>query len=127
MTLGMDWIQVLGTTGSYDSLFHLKAQAIATALTDGPHEFAFLHVKAVDDTGHDRLWQMRVRYIEIVDQMMGQLVARLWRAQQEQVRHRSLLYVATSPLVYLSKTVFARALARVLEFDWPCRETPTCQ
>lgn len=100
MTLGMDWIQVPGTTGSYDSLFHLKAQAIATALTEGPHEFAFLHVKAVDDTGHDRLWQMRVRYIEIVDQMMGQLVARLWRAQQEQVR---------------------------LQTDWPCRETPTCQ
>ena len=30
-------------------------------LTDGGYEFGFVHVKAVDDTGHDRKPQMKVR------------------------------------------------------------------
>ena len=46
--------QVPGATGDYRTEFHAKAAAVADTLTDGRHEFVFLHVKAVDDTGHDR-------------------------------------------------------------------------
>lgn len=38
-----------------------KAEAVAAALAGGRHQFAFLHVKAVDDTGHDYLTDMKVR------------------------------------------------------------------
>ncbi len=43
-----------GATGDYRTQFHAKAAAVAEALTEGRHDFVFLHVKAVDDTGHDR-------------------------------------------------------------------------
>jgi 2,3-bisphosphoglycerate-independent phosphoglycerate mutase len=88
MTLGMDWIQVPGTTGSYDSLFHLKGEAICKAVTEGPYQFGFAHVKAVDDTGHDRLWKLRVRYLEVMDQLLAQVVRRL--AEAEEVRSEEL-------------------------------------
>lgn len=37
-----------------------KAEAVAGALAAGDHQFGFLHVKAVDDTGHDHLTQLKV-------------------------------------------------------------------
>ena len=48
-------------TGDYRTKLEVKAEAIATALTSGGFDFALLHVKAVDDTGHDRLPWMKVR------------------------------------------------------------------
>jgi len=46
--------QVPGATGDYRTEFHAKAAAVADELVGGEHDFVFLHVKAVDDTGHDR-------------------------------------------------------------------------
>ena len=43
-----------GATGDYRTQFHRKAAAAAAALASGVYDFVFLHVKAVDDTGHDR-------------------------------------------------------------------------
>ena len=43
-----------GATGDYRTEFHAKAAAVAEALIGGRRDFVFLHVKAVDDTGHDR-------------------------------------------------------------------------
>jgi hypothetical protein len=37
-----------------------KAEAIAGALSGRGFQFGFLHVKAVDDTGHDHLTQLKV-------------------------------------------------------------------
>ena len=43
------------SAGDYRTQLHAKAAAVANALTgDDGYDFAFLHVKAVDDTGHDR-------------------------------------------------------------------------
>jgi Metalloenzyme superfamily len=95
ITLGMEWIQVPGTTGSYDSPFHLKAEAICDALTrtENPFNFGFVHVKAVDDCGHDRLWRLRVRYLEVMDRMVGQILRLLHEA--EQVRAESKVSCST--------------------------------
>lgn len=38
----------------------LQAAAVADALISGECDFAFLHVKAVDDTGHDRAAALKV-------------------------------------------------------------------
>ena len=40
--------------GDYRTQFHMKAETIAEALTAGQYDFGFLHIKAVDDTGHDQ-------------------------------------------------------------------------
>ena len=46
--------------GDYKTQFHAKAAAIADALAGDCYDFGFLHVKAVDDTGHDRAAAMKV-------------------------------------------------------------------
>ena len=50
----LDGMQVEGATGDYRTQFDKKAAAAADALISGSAEFVFLHIKAVDDTGHDR-------------------------------------------------------------------------
>jgi hypothetical protein len=50
-----------GRAGDYRTQLHAKAAAVAAALTCGRHSFAFLHVKAVDDTGHDRDTVLKAR------------------------------------------------------------------
>ena len=40
--------------GDYRTQFHAKAQTLSEALTSGQYDFGFLHIKAVDDTGHDQ-------------------------------------------------------------------------
>lgn len=82
LTLGMEWLQVEGTTGSYDSLFHMKTDAVCRAVTSGGFQFGFMHVKAVDDCGHDGLWQLRVKYLEQMDLLVGQLLRRLHAAER---------------------------------------------
>lgn len=41
-----------------------QAETIAHALTTGLCDFGFLHVKAVDDTGHDRATALKVTVFE---------------------------------------------------------------
>ncbi|GLI58706.1 hypothetical protein VaNZ11_000457 [Volvox africanus] len=48
---------------------------------DGSYQFGFVHVKAVDDTGHDRMLQNKVRFLEVVDRMVAQMLRRLWEAE----------------------------------------------
>ncbi|GAB4817188.1 hypothetical protein N2152v2_004234 [Parachlorella kessleri] len=85
MSLGLDVLEAEGATGDYRTLFHKKAEVIAKALTTGGYDFGFLHIKAVDDTGHDRLVDLKasaVRYEEVVDRMVGQLLRLLWQAER---------------------------------------------
>ncbi len=48
-------------TGDYRTQLSAKAKAIADALIHKGYDFGFLHVKAVDDTGHDKLPMLKVR------------------------------------------------------------------
>ncbi|GMH33625.1 hypothetical protein BSKO_01459 [Bryopsis sp. KO-2023] len=82
MSLGMEQIVAPGGTGSYNTAFHSKAAVVCDALSHH-HDFGFLHVKAVDDTGHDRNIPMKVRFLECVDEMIGQMIKRLWRVQKD--------------------------------------------
>lgn len=46
--------------GDYRTALHAKAEAAADALVNGATDMVFLHIKAVDDTGHDRLTALKV-------------------------------------------------------------------
>lgn len=46
--------------GDYKTSFRAKAEAISEALIGGSYKFGFLHVKAIDDTGHDRAVALKV-------------------------------------------------------------------
>ncbi len=60
MSFDMDSLDAPGARGDYFSALHSKADTIAAALVDGGYDFGLLHVKAVDDTGHDRMVAMKV-------------------------------------------------------------------
>lgn len=60
MSFDMVSIDAPGATGSYNSALHSKAATVCSALTSGDYDFGFVHVKAVDDTGHDRMMTWRV-------------------------------------------------------------------
>jgi hypothetical protein len=48
-------------------------------------------VQAVDDAGHDKAGRLKVRLLEAVDRMVGQLARRLWEAEREGVARYTLM------------------------------------
>ncbi|VFQ70593.1 unnamed protein product [Cuscuta campestris] len=102
LSLGVDILEAPGATGDYRTILTSKATAIANALSaplqscpnffvpgedehkpgisDG-YDFGFLHIKAIDDAGHDKASVFKVRGLEAVDRALGQLAKLLWPAQ----------------------------------------------
>ncbi|KAJ0253980.1 Metalloenzyme domain-containing protein [Hirschfeldia incana] len=102
MSLGIDILEAPGATGDYRTLLTSKAVAIANALSaplnpcpnvfvpgeDGHrpgrsegYDFGFLHIKAIDDAGHDKATMFKVKGLEAVDKAIRQLAKLLWRAE----------------------------------------------
>lgn len=54
ITFGIDIHEVEGATGFYDSNIENKATKAAELITSDSYDFGFLHVKAIDDAGHDK-------------------------------------------------------------------------
>ncbi|MCO5563528.1 hypothetical protein L7F22_017172 [Adiantum nelumboides] len=102
LSLGIDILEAPGATGDYRTLLTSKAIAISEALAaptscvpcifipgsdnlcpgrgEG-YDFGFLHVKAVDDAGHDKATALKVGALESIDRMIGQLGRLLWKAE----------------------------------------------
>ncbi|KVI08991.1 uncharacterized protein LOC112502767 [Cynara cardunculus var. scolymus] len=102
LSLGIDILEAPGATGDYRTLLTSKATAIAKALSapmqpcpnvfvpgedehkpglsDG-YDFGFLHIKAIDDAGHDKASVFKVKGLEAVDKAIGQLARLLWEAE----------------------------------------------
>ena len=85
LSLELDLVKVPGASGDYHTDLAAKARAVvdtfarpARPLPDATgaaqYEFGFVHVKAVDDAGHDRNVGGKVEWIENCDGMVGQLV-----------------------------------------------------
>ncbi|XP_074287340.1 uncharacterized protein LOC141612459 [Silene latifolia] len=102
LSLGIDILEAPGATGDYRTLLTSKATAIAKALSaplnSSPHifvpgeeehkpgqsdgyDFGFLHIKAIDDAGHDKATVFKVKGLEVVDKAIGQLAKLLWQAE----------------------------------------------
>lgn len=64
-----------GATGDYHTKLSSKAETLVKHLTDDQKEytFGFLHVKAVDDAGHDKNVPLKVEFLERIDREV-----RLW-------------------------------------------------
>lgn len=95
-------LEAPGATGSYDSQFNAKAERITHALTKEGYEFGFVHVKAVDDTGHDRMVTLKVRFQEAVDKMIRQIVRLLWEDEQQGETRYSIVVTGdhSTPVVF---------------------------
>lgn len=84
MTLGADIINVPGTTGDIHSDFQAKFdRAIDLLKTD--YEFGFLHIKAIDDLGHDKNLEERLSIIERIDKIIGEALKTLGENHQDMI------------------------------------------
>ncbi|KDD76954.1 hypothetical protein H632_c57p3 [Helicosporidium sp. ATCC 50920] len=67
-----------------------------SAIRSSPLDFVMVHIKAVDDAGHDRLTLGKVRLLEAVDKAVGQLVCRLEGGRGPTGRSREFFVAVTS-------------------------------
>ncbi|KAG6420994.1 hypothetical protein SASPL_117540 [Salvia splendens] len=102
LSLGIDILGAPGATGDYRTLLTSKADAIARALSapskscpnvfvpgedehkpgrPNGYDFGFLHIKAIDDAGHDKASVFKAKGLEAVDKAIGQLTKLLWQAE----------------------------------------------
>ena len=77
---GMKVYNVPGATGSIDTNFEGKAQAAIDALLKDGCDFAYIHVEAPDEMGHQGRIQDKVKSIEYLD---SRLIAKVKQAMEE--------------------------------------------
>lgn len=71
--LCMDVKVVAGATGDYHTNLQAKAEAAVEFITSDDYDFGFVHVKAVDDAGHDRDVKKKLHYLRAADRMLATL------------------------------------------------------
>jgi 2,3-bisphosphoglycerate-independent phosphoglycerate mutase len=69
---GMKPVDVPGATGLYDTNYEGKADAALKALEEV--DFAYIHVEAPDEAGHEKNLQLKIRCIEDLDRRLIQRV-----------------------------------------------------
>ncbi|KAH7479511.1 2,3-bisphosphoglycerate-independent phosphoglycerate mutase [Phytophthora ramorum] len=74
MSLGFEIATAPGATGDYHTNLLSKAETALELLHGGEFDFGFVHVKAVDDAGHDRDVAKKVHFIERADEMIALLL-----------------------------------------------------
>jgi 2,3-diphosphopglycerate-independent phosphoglycerate mutase len=74
MSLGFDLVKAPGATGDYHTNLLSKAETALYMLGEGEYDFGFVHVKAVDDAGHDRDVEKKVHFIEKADEMIASII-----------------------------------------------------
>lgn len=106
-SLGFDILPCAAGTGDYRTNLQEKARVILDEMMrpETPHSFGFLHIKAVDDAGHDRDIARKVDWLERSDQMIGGLIRRLTQEKaQGGIRDTIWTIVVTgdhsTPVVY---------------------------
>ena len=71
---GMDNIVVQGANGGLHTNYEGKARAAVKALTEGGYDFAYIHVEAPDEMGHQGSVERKIQAIENLDQRVIRLV-----------------------------------------------------
>ena len=83
---GMQVCQVEGATGSIDTNFEGKAQAAIDALLRDGCDFAYIHVEAPDEMGHQGKVHEKVKSIEYLDSRLVALVKKAMEDAGEDFR-----------------------------------------
>jgi 2,3-bisphosphoglycerate-independent phosphoglycerate mutase len=72
ITFSMEVVESEGATGYYDS--NLEGKMTTMASTIAKYDFGFVHIKAVDDAGHDKSLSHKVEQLEKSDKAIGTLL-----------------------------------------------------
>lgn len=79
---GMAVAHVEGANGGLDTNYEGKMEAAYQALTEGGYDFAYIHVEAPDEMGHQGSLEKKVKAIEYLDKrIIGPLAAKLEQAK----------------------------------------------
>ena len=71
---GMKVVPVEGANGGLNTNYEGKAQAAVDALTKDDYDFAYIHVEAPDEMGHQGSIERKVQSIEYLDQRVIRIV-----------------------------------------------------
>lgn len=81
---GMDNIEVEGANGGLDTNYAGKAQAAVKALTQDGYDFAYIHIEAPDEMGHQGSIEKKIKAIENIDaRVIKPLLAGLDAAKED--------------------------------------------
>ncbi|KAM9965603.1 hypothetical protein ACTFIR_005774 [Dictyostelium discoideum] len=84
MSVKIDVIESDGGTGDYHTNLQSKADTLLKNIVDNDkYQFAFLHIKAVDDAGHDKNAPLKIDFLEKIDKMLHFIISQLAIAQNE--------------------------------------------
>lgn len=83
---GMQVMEVEGATGSIDTNYEGKAQAAIEALLKDGCDFAYIHVEAPDEMGHQGLMEEKVKSIEYLDSRLISIVKKAMEDAGEDFR-----------------------------------------
>ena len=115
---GMKVYQIPGATGSIDTNFEGKADAAAQALLRDGCDFAYVHVEAPDEMGHQGLVAEKVRSIEYLD---SRLIARLKKAMDDSGEEYRMLILPDHPTPIRLRTHTGEPVPYLL-YDSTCQE-----
>lgn len=86
MSLSIDIVDAEGATGDYHTNLESKARTAIATLCDekAAYDFGFLHVKAVDDAGHDRNINIKLDFLRKIDEMLKLLLENFAAKEKEE-------------------------------------------
>lgn len=91
---GMKVIQVEGANGGLHTNYEGKAQAAVEALTEDGYDFAYIHVEAPDEMGHQGSTGKKVQAIEYLD---GRVIGPVLKAMEAKGAQFRLLILPDHP------------------------------
>src|SRR5699024_5483871 len=81
---GMDIIRVEGANGRLHTNYSGKANAAERSMTEGGYDFAYIHVEATDEMGHQGKIEEKIQAIEAIDEkVLGTVIGGLRDAGEE--------------------------------------------
>ena len=83
---GMKNVHVEGATGGLHTNYEGKAQAAVQALLEEGYDFAYIHVEAPDEMGHQGSVEKKIQAIEFLDQRLIRVVREVMDASGEPYR-----------------------------------------
>ena len=112
--------QVKGATGSIDTNYEGKAQAAIDALLKDGCDFAYIHVEAPDEMGHQGLVEEKVKSIEYLD---SRLIAPIKKAMEDAGEDFRMLVLPDHPTPIRIRTHSSEPVPYVLYDSTKQRKT----
>ena len=120
---GMEIYHVEGATGSLDTNWEGKAQAAIDALLKDGCDFAYIHVEAPDEMGHQGLVNEKVQSIEYLD---SRVIAPICKAMEEAGEDYRILVLPDHPTPIRIRTHTADPIPYIIYDSRQDRQQEVC-